>query len=88
VKELRRRVEEHCGKEVPEETHLLELGWCIEEVIVMYMQCERCREKRYHVEKNKRQEVIKDRQRWYGCQRKRKRKQHTPTEGKAQQSGI
>ena len=54
----------------------------------MYMQCERCREKRYHVEKNKRQEVIKDRQRWCGCQRKRKRKQHTPTEGKAQQSGI
>jgi len=35
--ELRRRAEEHCGKGVLEEAHLLELEWCMEEVIVKYM---------------------------------------------------
>ena len=60
---MRRRVEEHCGKGVPEEAHLLELGWCTKEVIVTYVQCERCGEKGCHVEKNRRQEVIKGRQR-------------------------
>jgi len=59
---LRRRAEEHCGKRVPEEAHLLELEWCTEEVIVMYVQCKRCGEKGCHIEKNRRQEVIKDRQ--------------------------
>jgi len=67
VEELRRRAEEHCGKEVPEEACLLELGWCIEEVIVTYMQCERCREKRYYMEENRRQGVIKNKQRWCRC---------------------
>jgi len=34
-----------------------------EEIIVLYVECERCREKGYHVEENRGQEVIKDRQR-------------------------
>jgi len=33
----------------------------MEKVIVMYVQCERYEEKECHVEKNRRQEVIKDR---------------------------
>jgi len=60
---LRRRAEEHCGKGVPEEACLLELGWCTEEVIVIYVQCERYGEKGCHVGKNRRQGVIKDKQR-------------------------
>ena len=61
--ELRKRVEKHYGKGVLKEAHLLELGWYIKEVIVMYIQYKRCGEKRYDVKKNKRQGVIKDRQR-------------------------
>ena len=60
----------------------------MEEVIVMYAQCERCGEKGYHVEENRRQGVIKDRQKWYGYQKKEKKKVACPTEGKAQQSGA
>jgi len=52
------------------------------------MQCKRCGGKGYHVEKNRRQGVIKDRQRWYRCQKKEKKKAAHPTEGKAQQSGT
>jgi len=63
VEELRRRAKEYCGKGVPEEVRLLELGWCTEKVIVIYVQCERCGEKRCHVKKNRRQGVIKNRQR-------------------------
>ena len=63
VAELTKRVEEHCGKGVPEETCLLKLGWYMKEVIVTYVQCKRCREKGCHVEKNRRQGMIKDRQR-------------------------
>ena len=33
------------------------------EMIVTYIQCKRCGEKRYHVEENREQGVIKDRQR-------------------------
>jgi len=68
---LRRRAEEHYGKEVPEEACLLELGWCMEEVIVMYVQCERHGEKRCYVEENRRQGMIKNRQRWCGYQEKK-----------------
>jgi len=35
----------------------------MKQVIVMYMQCKRYGEKGYHVEENKRQGMIKDRQR-------------------------
>jgi len=63
VEELRKRAKEYCGKEVPEEAHLLELGWCTREVIVTYIKCERCGEKGCHVKDNKEQEVIQDKQR-------------------------
>jgi len=66
VAELRKRVKEHCSKEVLEEACLLKLGWYIEKVIVMYVQCERYGAKRCYVKENKRQEVIKNRQRWCG----------------------
>jgi len=55
---------------------------------VTYVQYERCEEKRYHVEKNRRQEIIKDRQRWCECQKKKKKKAACPIEGKVQQSGA
>jgi len=88
VEKLRKRAEEHCGREVPEEACLLELGWCMEKVIVMYVQCKRYREKGCHVEENKRQRVIKDKQKWYGCQRKEGKKVVHPIERKAQQSST
>jgi len=37
VEELRERAEEHYSKRVPKETYLLELGWYMKGVIVMYM---------------------------------------------------
>jgi len=48
------------------------------------MQYKRCREKGCHVEKNRRQEEIKDRQRWCGCIEKAV----WPRETKAQQDGT
>ena len=84
VVELKRRVEEHCGKGVPEKACLLELEWYIEEVIVTYVQCERYREKGCPIEANKRQRVIKDRQRWCGYIRKVAQ----PREAKVQQSSM
>jgi len=48
------------------------------------VQCERCREKGCHVEENRRQEVIKDRQRWYGCQKKEEEKAAYSTGEKVQ----
>jgi len=53
VEELRKRAKKHCGKDVSEEVCLLELGWCIKEVIVSYLVCKRCGEKKYHVEENR-----------------------------------
>ena len=41
VAELRKQVKEHCGKDVLEEACLLELEWCTEEVVVLYLTCER-----------------------------------------------
>jgi len=51
IEELRKKVEEHCGKGVPREAQLLELGWMTEEVVVLYLTC-KCREKGSHVEDN------------------------------------
>ena len=82
--ELRKKAEEHCGKGIPEKVFLLELGWYMKEVIVTYMQCKRCGEKEYHIEENRRQEVIKDRQRWYRYTGKAVQ----PREAKAQQSSA
>ena len=49
---------------------LLELGQCTEEVIVLYLTCERCRSQGYHVEDNRGQGVISRKKleeiKWYG----------------------
>jgi len=63
VEELRKKAEDYYGKGIPEETLLLELGWCTKEVIVTYVQCDRCGKKEYYMEENRRQGVIKDRKR-------------------------
>jgi len=86
VEELRKRVEKHYSKDVPEEVCLLELGWCMKEVVVLYLVCERCGKKECHVEENKWQGVISRRRleemKWCGCIGKAMH----PKEGKTQQS--
>jgi len=62
---------------------LLELGWYTEEVIVTYMECERYGEKGCHVEENRGQGVIKDRQRCCGCQKRKKKEAAWPREANA-----
>jgi len=57
-------------------------------VIVTYIECEKCGEKECHVEENKGQRVIKNRQKWCGCSKKRKREVAHPRKGKVQQSGV
>ena len=37
IEELRKRVEEHCGKGVLEEAQLLEIGWMTKEIVVLYL---------------------------------------------------
>ena len=63
MEELRKKTKDHYGKGMPEKVLLLELGWCTKEVIVTYVQYDRCREKGCHVEENRRQRVIKDKKR-------------------------
>jgi len=88
VEELRKRVEKHCGKGVPEEAQLWDLGWCTREVVVSYLACERCRNQGCYVEDNRGQGVISRRKlegmKWYGCRGKAAR----PREAKAQQSSA
>ena len=50
---------------------------------MMYVQYKRYREKGCHVGENKRQGVIKDRQKWYRYQRKKGKKMVCPIKGKA-----
>jgi len=57
VEELKKRAEEHCGKDVLGEVQLLELGWMTEEIVVTYLTC-KCREKGAHVEDNRGQGVV------------------------------
>ena len=59
---LQWKAQEHCRKGIPNEVCLLELEWYMREIIVTYIQCKRYRKKRYHIEKNRGQGVIKDRQ--------------------------
>jgi len=91
MKELRKRAEEHCGKGVPEETQLLEIGWMTGEIVVLYLIC-KCGEKRSHVEDNQGQGVIPfwkwKELSWCGCKGKTKGKAARPREAKAQQSGA
>jgi len=81
-------VQEYCGEGIPDEACLLELGWYTKEVIVLYVECERCRQKGCHVEENREQEVISDRQKWCGCQKRKETEAACPEKGKAQQSGA
>jgi len=41
IEELRKKVEEHCGKGIPRKARLLELGWMTEEIVVLYLTCVR-----------------------------------------------
>jgi len=75
VEKLRIRAEVYCGKDIPEEVQLLELGWMTEEVVVSYLVCERCRKQGCHVEDNREQGVISSKKQkalnWCGCKGKR-----------------
>jgi len=75
VEKLRIRAEVYCGKGVPEEAQLLELGWMTKEVVVSYLVCKRYRERGCHVEDNRGQGVIPWRKQkvlsWCGCKGKR-----------------
>jgi len=76
----------YCGKGVPEEAQLLELGWMTKEVVVSYLVCERYGEKGCHVEDNRGQGVIPwTKQKalsWCGCEGK-KVESGAPTERKS-----
>jgi len=91
MEELRKRAEEHCEKDVPEETQLLEIGWMTEEIVVSYLTC-KCGEKGSHVEDNWGQGVIPfwkwKELSWCGCKGKTEGKAVRPREAKAQKSGT
>jgi len=91
IEELRKKAEEHCGKGIPREARLLELGWMTEEIVVSYLTC-KCGEKGSHVEDNWGQGVIPfwkwKELSWCGCKGKTERKAAQPREAKAQQSGA
>jgi len=91
IEELRKKAEEHCGKGVPREAQLLELGWITEEIVVSYLTC-KCGEKGSHVEDNWGQGVIPfwkwKELSWYGCKGKTEEKAARPREAKAQQSSA
>ena len=62
------------------------MGWYTKEIIVTYVKCERCGEKGCHVEDNRGQGIIRDKQRWCGCQkRKREEAAHGQENQKVQQ---
>ena len=86
VEKLRIRAEVYCGKGVPEEAQLFELGWTTKEVVVSYLICEGCGERGCHVEDNRRQGVIPWARHkalsWCGCKGKRV-EGGTPTERKS-----
>jgi len=81
-------VEEHCRKGIPEEAQLLELGWYMKEVVVLYLACKRCGNQGCHVKDNRGQGVISRRKleemKWCGCIGKAAQ----PREAKAQQSST
>jgi len=101
-KVLRKRVEEYCGKGIPEEAQLFEIGWMTKEVVVSYLTCW-CGKKGCHVEDNWGQGVIPnwkwEEMCWCGCKKEssapterksaaRVEKAVRPREAKAQQSGA
>jgi len=88
MKELRKRAEEHCRKDIPKEARLLEIGWMTKEIVVLYLTC-KCREKGSHVEDNQGQGVIPfwkwKELSWCGCKGKTKGEAAWPREAKVQQ---
>ena len=53
-----------------------------------YVECKRCGQKGCQVEENRGQEVISDRQKWCGCQKRKKAEVVHSKRGKAQQSSA
>jgi len=82
---LRWKVQEYYEEDIPDRAYLLELGWYTKEVVVSYVECEGCGQKGCHVEENRGQGVILDRQKWCGCQKRKETETACPTKGKAQQ---
>ena len=64
------------------------MGWYTKEVIVIYVECERYGEKECQVDDNRKQGVIRDRQRWCECQKKKKEEAVQPGETNVQQSSA
>jgi len=55
-------VQEYYRKGIPDETCLLELEQYTEEIIVLYVECKRYGQKGCHMEENREQRVISNRQ--------------------------
>jgi len=85
---LRQRAQEHCGEGILDMACLLELRWHMKEVIVSYVECEKCGQKGCHVEENRGQGVISDRQKWCRCQKRKEAEAAYPRREKVQQSGV
>jgi len=87
MEELRKKAEEHCGKGIPREERLLELGWTTENIVVSYLTC-KCGKKRSHIEDNREQGVIPfwkwKKLSWCECKGKIEEKAAQPREAKAQ----
>jgi len=64
---LQQKVQEYCEEDILDGSCLLEIGWYTEEMIAMYVECERCGRKECHAKENREQGVIRDKQRWCGC---------------------
>jgi len=82
MEELRKRVEEHCGKGVLEKAQFLELEWYTPELIVIYNKCRGYGRKGSYAEDNRGQGVLQDRTFWYGYKGK-KEENSMPTERKS-----
>jgi len=82
MEELRKRVEEHCGKGVLEKARFLELEWYTPELIVIYNKCRGYGRKGSYAEDNRGQGVLQNRTFWYGYKGK-KEENSMPTERKS-----
>ena len=63
-------------------------AWSLASLQVSYVKCERCEWKRCHVEENRGQGVISNRQKWCGCQKRKEMEAARPKEGKVQQDSA
>jgi len=88
MEELRKKAEKYCGKGVPEEARLLELGWYTLEIIVTYNECRGCGRKGSYAEGNRGQGVLQDKTFWCRCRGKKEEKAARPREAKVQQGGA